>query len=242
MVVPKSLKIGVFSRYPVLKNLDIYFREQDYFYSQLSLLVLEALHCSYQISYSNSGGKLLENGSWTGLIGLLNRSEIDLVIDGLVMTEDRNEAVHFAYPFTIDELTFMTEPPQYSPTFFGIFSSISSWIWITLGLFMIIVISLNYLFINGKCSLDKIILNILAICLKQPVNISASKMSVKWLLYPWMAGMTFFILCYNSVLLSFLTFPPVVNVSNITELAKAVQQGNYNCMIYEGSPFAHIFT
>lgn len=88
---------------------------REMFMNSFVFLLLEALNTPYQILFSDSGGVLLENGSWTGLIGMLNRSEIDLAMVNLFMSDKRNEAVHFAYPFNLDDLTFITRKPKYHP-------------------------------------------------------------------------------------------------------------------------------
>lgn len=238
----KAFKIGILSP-TALPDEDIqtYLENQKDVYGQICFLLLEVLHASYQISFADSGGILLENGTWTGLIGMLNRSEIDLAMTNFFVSEDRNEAVHFLYPFNLDEVTFITRKPEYSPQTFAIFATVSLSVWVALAISMTVIIIFNFFLTKKKCSLDAIVFNILAVFLSQHVSIKMTTMSEKLLHCSWMMGAIFFTFCYNSVLLSFLTFPPKVGVTNFNELARAVQQSGYNCMFGEGSSMPDYF-
>ena len=47
------------------------------------------------------------NGSWTGIVGLVNRSEADIAIGTLSITADRSEGIDYTIPYFYDPLTYM---------------------------------------------------------------------------------------------------------------------------------------
>jgi len=58
---------------------------------------------------------MLPNGSWTGVIGTVERYEADMSMDVLI-TADRDESVDFTIGYHTEPLTFVTTKPQV-PTF-----------------------------------------------------------------------------------------------------------------------------
>jgi hypothetical protein len=54
--------------------------------------------CSVTYTESDSWGFVLPNGTWTGIVGMLVRKEIDLAATELLMTGDRLEAIEFTTP------------------------------------------------------------------------------------------------------------------------------------------------
>ncbi|GIY25580.1 glutamate receptor ionotropic, delta-1 [Caerostris extrusa] len=56
-------------------------------------------------------GRMNENGSWTGLIGMIQRKEVDMALNLIPMTESRTNVVDFSDPYTIYDVTFIVEKP-----------------------------------------------------------------------------------------------------------------------------------
>ncbi|KAK6179440.1 hypothetical protein SNE40_011800 [Patella caerulea] len=69
------------------------------FLVELTNLLADSLNFTFtfvQPKDKKYGGK--KNGSWQGLIGLLDRQEADMIVADLTITEDRQEAVDFIFP------------------------------------------------------------------------------------------------------------------------------------------------
>lgn len=125
---------------------------------------------------------------------------------------------------------------------FAIFSTVSTAACIGLAISIVLMVFFYLLLIGKIYSFGTVVFDILAVCLNQPTAIKSSTISEKCFIYSWMIGMMFFTLSYNSILLSFLTEPPVVGISSVEELAEAVQMGDYNCMITPESSFPVLFS
>lgn len=67
----------------------------------------------YFITYERD--LILLNGNLTGLIGHINRSEVDVGVLPMHMNEESVKAVDFCYPFKLYYLTFVTPKPTYKP-------------------------------------------------------------------------------------------------------------------------------
>ncbi|XP_076352647.1 glutamate receptor ionotropic, kainate 2-like [Tachypleus tridentatus] len=57
-------------------------------------------------------GRKLPNGTWTGLVGMVQRKEADIAIAKISITEERKEAVDFTIPYIYDVVTFVTRTPR----------------------------------------------------------------------------------------------------------------------------------
>nr|XP_040579134.1 glutamate receptor ionotropic, delta-2-like [Lepeophtheirus salmonis] len=60
-------------------------------------------------------GSTDENGSWTGIIGMIERREADIGIGTITRTYDRAQAVDFSLGFVEQFLTFFAHVPQELP-------------------------------------------------------------------------------------------------------------------------------
>ena len=64
------------------------------------------------------------NDTIGGLEGMVNRSEVDIGVPPLGMYEETLEMVDFAYPYKLDDSTFITHKPKYEPHFFWHISNV----------------------------------------------------------------------------------------------------------------------
>ena len=62
---------------------------------------LNVFYCRpvYLLPERNTHGKKLDNGSWNGLMGLLDRNEADVSPESISMTPSRTKAGDFVVPF-----------------------------------------------------------------------------------------------------------------------------------------------
>ena len=70
---------------------------------ELLNILAERLHFKLEFVHSVDGsyGNQLENSSWNGMVGMLERGEADLALPFLAMTQPRTEAVDFTKAVTI---------------------------------------------------------------------------------------------------------------------------------------------
>ncbi|KAF8777985.1 Glutamate receptor like protein [Argiope bruennichi] len=72
-------------------------------------VVLDNLSMDYKFVFPKEKqyGKLLPNGSWNGMIGMLQRGEADLAFTYLTVTEERAKVVNFSTVYTMDACIFV---------------------------------------------------------------------------------------------------------------------------------------
>ena len=211
-------------------------------YSNLAHLLAQAMGFSFEEFRHDTGGILLPDGNWTGVIGMLNRSEVDIAALPLFISQDRSQAAHYSYPFIVSEITFVTKKPELIPNMFGIFYVFDKPVWITFITSMVVIMFLNYVASGKKYGCAKIIVDVLGTWLKQPSTIKPRTLPGKILAISWLISSTFLSMCYISVLLSFLSFPDLRGIRTILELAKAVEKGSYQCSTLAGSNTAHLLS
>ncbi|GIY07300.1 lig_chan-Glu_bd domain-containing protein [Caerostris extrusa] len=56
-------------------------------------------------------GSLMENGTWSGIIGMVARGEVDMGLTYLAIMEDRSKFVDFSTPYYSFGRTFVTDKP-----------------------------------------------------------------------------------------------------------------------------------
>ncbi|GFU07279.1 uncharacterized protein TNCV_2656041 [Trichonephila clavipes] len=207
-------------------------------------LLSDALNFKYKILAPSDAawGNKLENGSWSGTIGMVYREEADLAIGKIAITEERASILDYSYPYDIEVLTFATRIPGLVQKYAAFIWPFSWGLWIgilTLVIFITIVIrtllSKNYTY-------QYITLNVFGNLMHQPLTIKHSKCRDKYLIAGWMLGSIFITFSYTAVLLSFLTIPQrKVGIRDLIELANAVEKGSHKCLTFTGDSHVEIF-
>lgn len=170
------------------------------------------------------------NGTLTGLMGHINRTEIDIGVQSFTMSVISTETEDFSYFYKLYYGTFMTEKPQYEPQILGILQTFSLSLRISIITVMITVIVVYFFIWKWKYALDKIFLIVFAVFLRQNSILRPSSKAENLLIFSWVVGAMFLCLAYDSVFLSFLAFPPVSTMKDLSELASAVEERKYHCV------------
>lgn len=197
--------------------------------------LISALGFDYELHFPKDGeyGRLMSNGSWTGLVGMLHRNEVDLVCSGLMMTERRARVVDFTTSYMGTPLTFAIGKAGelHSKTAFLDVFDIMVW-----GCFFCVLIAVATAFrLEGKYSFGKILFELGGSVLRQPVSILDGNLR-KLIRVMWMVYALVISACYCSALLSVLTVPnSKKNVETFRELANAVQRGTHRCYVQRGT-------
>ena len=204
-------------------------------YGQLLLALIQYLHHTEIFGKINlyvtfESDKHFPNGTYRSLLRKINRSEIDIGPKVLIMDENTTKATDFSYPYRISDHTFVTPKPEYKPHIFGIIQTFSLPVWITLLLVLFTTTFVYCFFLKHKCNLNKIVLHMFAILMKQSVLLVHSSVAENLFLYSWVLGAMILCLSHDSVILSFMTFPPLTKIKHLSDLSSAVQEGFYHCI------------
>lgn len=200
-------------------------------------LLSDILDFTFTIDYpkDNHTGRILENGSWTGLIGMVYRKECDLAIDDIGVTEERRKAVSFTYPFYTVDVTFLTNMPEVLPKSLAIFYPFSVNVWIAIILVFFLISLLFYVQDYKNLSFQCTLLKMFGLLMNQSCIFKLKGRYSRILLISWMIGSMFLIFFYKATYLSFLSFPPKRGVRSIKDLSEAVEKGTHICMTYVGA-------
>ena len=183
---------------------------------------------------------IFSNGS-SGIMGMVNRSEVDIDVTLTECDEDTMEVVDFIYPFKINDYTFITFKPEYQPHIFGIFQTFSLNVWMILASVFFAITVLSHFILKYKCSLGKVLFHVFAILMKQNAIIIPSSLMENFLIYSWVIGAMILCLSHDSVFLSFLSVPPLSKIKHLSDLAVAIQKGDYNCIAFVPAGIAQFF-
>ncbi|XP_022243194.1 uncharacterized protein LOC111086069 [Limulus polyphemus] len=66
-------------------------------------------------SIDNKFGAKLPNGSWNGLIGMIQRQEAEIAVSDIGMSNSRSEVIDFTYPYVNDQINFLIQAPREKP-------------------------------------------------------------------------------------------------------------------------------
>ncbi|XP_022309544.2 glutamate receptor U1-like isoform X2 [Crassostrea virginica] len=88
----------------------------DYFGYCMELLkdMGKSLNFTYTVTEARDGefGRRLDNGSWTGMIGQLERREVDLMVATTSIRPDREMVMDFTIPFFYDSSSILMKKPD----------------------------------------------------------------------------------------------------------------------------------
>ena len=72
------------------------------YYGEIWIDIAEKLGLEYEVIEEQTYGLLQENGSWSGLAGMLHRNEVDIAVADFYATPSRKTIVDFAMPTDVD--------------------------------------------------------------------------------------------------------------------------------------------
>ncbi|GIY30651.1 hypothetical protein CDAR_541251 [Caerostris darwini] len=204
--------------------------------------LLEELSQILQFTYTlmtppdKQWGSKTDNGSWTGMIGLVNRGQADLALGLTGITQERQEVVDFTESYFVNERTFAIKFPDLAPRAFVYTHPFDVYTWIGISVLMFIM---PLIFIKLTCSkrsyshaLSKTFGNLFG----QSVTEREFKSKVlqgSWWYFSYLVSSS-----YSAVLASLLAVPLYNSApTNFRELAVAVRKGEYKTMFPKGSAF-----
>ncbi|GBO15232.1 Glutamate receptor ionotropic, delta-2, partial [Araneus ventricosus] len=172
-----------------------------------------------------------DNGSWTGLIGMIERGEADMACTFLAMTDQRMEAVDFSSSYALEVYTFATHMPDSYKSNFAILHPFQATVWICLCGILVMTSIVYAQLQERKTSPGRIFYKLLASILKQPQEMHDKTRESSSLLLMWSLFALIISLSYSATLLSFVMLPSKEHpISTIHELSEAVQGGSHQCI------------
>ncbi|GFT82723.1 lig_chan-Glu_bd domain-containing protein [Nephila pilipes] len=175
------------------------------------------------------------NGTWSGIVGMVQRGEADMGVMGLTLSERTLKAVDFSIPYSALEYIFVTKVPGEMPKVSAFTYPFSREVWI---FYTFLILAATFLFqriMFRKATLLGCFLSVLGSITSQAMENIRDTPWRRVLFGLWMtiaAVMTFF---YNTSFLSFLTMPEKVPVPRtFEELSNAVLSGKYKCHTSKG--------
>ncbi|XP_035216727.1 glutamate receptor ionotropic, delta-1-like [Stegodyphus dumicola] len=201
-------------------------------------LVLKSIDLPYKtvIPADKEWGSRLPNGSWSGIIGMLQRGEADIGMSGLFFTEQRLEVVDFSTPHSTEFVTFASHMPGELSSLYAYFYPFTSGVWACFFCLLFILPLLITLILDRKYSYLYLFFQTVASILKQPVFIKENSTHGRILLIFLLLFTTIIAFCYNCVLSAFLTIPlQKPPIRTFHDLYEAVTHGTHRCIAWEGS-------
>ncbi|XP_076348381.1 glutamate receptor ionotropic, delta-2-like [Tachypleus tridentatus] len=84
-------------------------------------------------------GIRLENGTWNGMVGMLQREEVDLALGPFTVTHERNEIVSFSFPLLMDSVVILTNRFEKRHLIFQYFLALDWQVWMALFVALILM-------------------------------------------------------------------------------------------------------
>ncbi|GFR18824.1 uncharacterized protein TNCT_603431 [Trichonephila clavata] len=239
MVCPRIIRVAILrSNY----NQPIKNEDGSYSFSGSSAkrleLFLKALNLPFEIvdTEDREYGRLLDNGTWTGLIGKIQHGLADLSINSVTVTEQKASVVDFGPISDTDDITFAIEKPGTYPKSLAFIRPYDYTVWIpTLIVLLLMPWALKFL-LNIKYTYFNAFIMILGSFLGQFSFKNNNSQRSRIISFSWSVFGMIMTLSYSTVLLSILTVPlQIPPVKDFKELSEAVMKRNYKIIVPKGS-------
>ncbi|XP_055941894.1 glutamate receptor-like [Argiope bruennichi] len=239
MIFPNSLKISTVQITDLLglvktpTNTGLFAFEE-----KLLTCLAKSLQFEFDVFLQADGqwGSLV-NGSWSGVIGTVERGEADMGIAYMAITEERSHAVDFSFPYAIMERTFLVKEPGPIPHLMGYFYPFSKRVWI---LYILLIFASAFIFqkvIFKNVSFLVSFIAILGSVLTQSIEVVPRLSDWKRVILGlWLTIAAVMPFLYMVSFLSFVTMPgKMPGIRDFRDLSKAVLNKNYRCLSLKGT-------
>ncbi|XP_068219312.1 glutamate receptor ionotropic, kainate glr-3-like [Palaemon carinicauda] len=195
-------------------------------------------------------GRELPNGSFTGMIGMCQKNEVDVALGPFVMAWDRYQAADYSTPIHYDEYGLILPRPRREVDLSGVAKPLSWQVWMSLGLSiwvcLIIGLVMNQIrkrFVGGNRLLEKEKIQmswIIRVVLAETVDRLPSGPTARIYIITWMLVGLIMQAAYSGVLISLLVVPKVpVPVDSVEDLAS---YGKIPLLVIIGNYVHNIFS
>nr|XP_045606463.1 uncharacterized protein LOC123763353 [Procambarus clarkii] len=113
------------------------------------------LSIEYVVPDDKLFGSQLANGSWTGLMGLLTRGEVDMTGTVMSQSEERFLAIDFSTPLYMDESKLICKRPIFQSDITGFLKPFTVMTWMVLMVTVVVVTAATASVLQGRSNLFK---------------------------------------------------------------------------------------
>ncbi|GFQ81754.1 uncharacterized protein TNCT_79721, partial [Trichonephila clavata] len=193
----------------------------------------EKLNFEYEIVLSPDGqwGSRYENGTWDGIVGLIQSGKADFGMPAMGMTEERNEALDFSLTYSLLEKLFVTKEAGEIPKITAFTYPFTRNAWILYVLMTLAAAILFQRIIFKNATLLGSFISVLGSIVSQAMENIRESPWRRVLLGLWLSIATVMPFLYNINFLSFLTMPEKMAIPRtFEELSTAVLSGKFKCL------------
>ncbi|XP_076363785.1 putative glutamate receptor isoform X1 [Tachypleus tridentatus] len=213
--------------------------------------IAEHLNFSYKLVLPPDGlFGAKENGTWSGIMGMVMRKEVDMGLTALVVTYEREEDMDFTVPYNFEFLTFVTAVPGFEHRALAIIRPFTWQMWIVL----ILTLAFSGILMNAVDNISakvhqtsrrslKAFWFIIGNLTSQGHHIEvAPELSVRCMAGAWLLVAVVLLAAYCGPLTSHVTFPtPLKPIDKVGELQVAVKSGAMKAGTLQGTSYFHRF-
>ncbi|GFT11704.1 uncharacterized protein NPIL_59141, partial [Nephila pilipes] len=205
-------------------------------------LFLQEVGLQYDIMFpeNNAYGDEQPNGTWTGMIGMLQKEAADPAFTYISTSVlQRKEGRWLVSTYSYSELTFVSLIPEDVRPLFAFLYPFGLVMWVCL---LVTLISMSFLFSKfqrGKFSTTVSFFKLFPSILLQPLSISNYSLESNILQLFWGLFAMVISFSYSATLLSFLIQPSKPNyIRSFSELSSAVQRSTHKAVF---AKFSNVF-
>ncbi|GFQ71079.1 lig_chan-Glu_bd domain-containing protein [Trichonephila clavata] len=190
------------------------------------------LNFEFEILPTHYGGSRRSNGTWDGIIGLVQKGEADMGLGFLIFSEERFEAIDFSNSYgALEKLFVAKEPGRVSKiTAFTYPFTQNAWVLYVLLILAATVVFRRIMFRNT--TLLGSFLSVLGSIVTQGMRNVKDTPWRRVLFGLWLTIAAVMPFLYSTCFLSFLTMPEKMHIpKTFKELSDAVLDGKYKCLV-----------
>ncbi|GFV48970.1 glutamate receptor ionotropic, delta-1 [Trichonephila clavipes] len=228
-----SLEIERIFEFPSYKDGDVKPRGAE---GRLLEVLSQALHFKYNlmIPEDKQWGRESENGTWSGLIGLVSSGKADAALCFIGALDERKKVVDFTEPYTSNDLTFATHFPHMLHRAYVYMYPFDIATWLGILTVLLLMPFMFRLLGAAKSPYSYLVMDLFGTIFNQAVD--KERFNSLILLGSWWYFASLISAGYAAVLASFLTIPMYgTHVRDFDELSKAVKHEEYKVFAPKGT-------
>ncbi|GFR09677.1 uncharacterized protein TNCT_65191 [Trichonephila clavata] len=190
------------------------------------------LNFEFEILISSVGGSRYSNGTWNGVIGLVQNGEADIGLSALSFSEERLEVVDFSNSYMALEKIFIVKEPGQMPKITAFTYPFTQNVWVLYALMILAATVLFQRIMFRNSTLLGSFLSVLGSIVSQAMEGIEDSPWRRVLFGLWLTIAAVMPFLYNTNFLSFLTMPEKIPVPpTFHKLSEVVLKGKYKCLI-----------
>ncbi|GFT90452.1 glutamate receptor ionotropic, delta-1 [Trichonephila clavipes] len=191
----------------------------------------EKLNFEFEILTSPIGGSRYSNGTWNGIIGLVQKEEADMGMGVLSFSEERLEVVDFSNSYFALEKIFTVKEPGQMPKITAFTYPFTQNVWILYALMILTATVLFQKIMFRNATLLGSFVSVLGSIVGQGMENVKDSPWRRVLFGLWLTIAVIMPFLYNTNFLSFLTMPEKIPTpKTFQELSEWVSEGKYKCL------------